>query len=57
MQDLFNIILPVFLVIGIGYLGTRRNYITGEQIDGLHVNHTMTGVAIYPPGPVPGPES
>lgn len=35
MQDLFNIILPVFLVIGIGYLGTRRNYITGEQIDGL----------------------
>lgn len=21
----------------------------GEQIDGLHVNHTMTGVAIYPP--------
>ena len=29
----------------------------GEQIDGLHVNHTMTGVAIYPPGPVPGPES
>ena len=27
----------------------------GEQIDGLHVNHTMTGVAIYPPGPVAGP--
>ena len=23
----------------------------GEQIDGLHVNHTMTGVAIYPPVP------
>jgi len=22
----------------------------GEQIDSLHVNHTMTGVAIYPPG-------
>lgn len=28
----------------------------GEQIDGLHVNHTMTGVAIYPPGPVPAAE-
>lgn len=22
----------------------------GEQINGMHVNQTMTGVAIYPPG-------
>jgi len=35
MQDLFNIILPVFLVIGIGYIGTRRGYMSSDQIDGL----------------------
>jgi hypothetical protein len=26
----------------------------GEQLNSMHVNQTMTGVAIYPPGPVPG---
>lgn len=26
----------------------------GEQINAMHVNHTMTGVAIYPPGPETG---
>jgi predicted permease len=35
MQDLFNIILPVFLVIGVGYAGTRGGYMSRDQIDGL----------------------
>lgn len=26
----------------------------GEQLNSMHVNQTMTGVAIYPPEPVPG---
>lgn len=35
MQDLFNVVLPVFLVIGFGYLATWRGYLNDAHIDGL----------------------
>lgn len=35
MQALFGVILPVFLVIGAGYLAVWRRYLTDQSIDGL----------------------
>lgn len=35
MQDLLNIILPVFLVIGFGYAAVARGYFSDEWVDGL----------------------
>ena len=35
MQDLLNVVLPVFLVIGFGYFATWRGYLSAAQIDGL----------------------
>ncbi|MDX1781926.1 MAG: AEC family transporter [Thalassovita sp.] len=35
MQDLLNVVLPVFLVIGFGYFATWREYLSASQIDGL----------------------
>ncbi|CUH67380.1 putative transporter YfdV [Thalassovita gelatinovora] len=35
MQDLFNIVLPVFLVIGVGYFATWRGFLSHSHIDGL----------------------
>ncbi|WP_293575130.1 AEC family transporter [Phaeobacter sp.] len=34
-QSLVDVILPVFLVIGAGYVATRRGFFQAEQIDGL----------------------
>ena len=35
MQALFDVILPVFLVIGFGYVARWRNLITDAQVDGV----------------------
>ncbi|MYM55798.1 AEC family transporter [Thalassovita mangrovi] len=35
MQDLLNVVLPVFLVIGFGYFATWKGYLNAGQIDGL----------------------
>jgi len=35
MQALFQVILPVFLVLGAGYLTVRRGYLDGSAIDAL----------------------
>lgn len=35
MQDLLNVILPVFLVIGFGYLAVGRGWFTETAVDGL----------------------
>ncbi|SEP24683.1 hypothetical protein SAMN04490248_1522 [Salinihabitans flavidus] len=35
MQELFTVILPVFLVIGFGYAAAWRGYVTVAHIDGL----------------------
>ena len=35
MQTLITVILPVFLVIGFGYLAAWRNLFTQDNVDGL----------------------
>ena len=35
MQALLDIILPVFLVIGFGYVAVRRGYFSHDHVDGL----------------------
>ncbi len=35
MQDLLNVVLPVFIVIGFGYLAVWRGYFTDANVDGL----------------------
>ncbi|MBA86322.1 AEC family transporter [Thalassobius sp. S69A] len=35
MQDLLNVVLPVFIVIGFGYVATWRGYFADAYVDGL----------------------
>ena len=35
MSALIDVILPVFVLIGFGYLATRLRWISGDEIDGI----------------------
>ena len=35
MQALLEVILPVFIIIGFGYLSVWKNYLSNDSIDGL----------------------